>query len=92
MKKFTSCICNNANSLVLRARTALSNQRGDFYISDAVKIIIAVVLGALLLATGPRFLFFKKRITEVQDEYTLQILFLSACHWWKLAQRHFYLL
>ncbi|EEG54548.1 hypothetical protein CLOSTASPAR_03384 [[Clostridium] asparagiforme DSM 15981] len=42
--------------------------------------------------TGPRFLFFKKRITEVQDEYTLQILFLSACHWWKLAQRHFYLL
>ena len=29
---------------------ALSNQRGDFYISDAVKIIIAVVLGALLLA------------------------------------------
>ena len=34
----------------LRARMALSNQRGDFYISDAVKIIIAVVLGALLLA------------------------------------------
>ena len=50
MKKFTSCICNKANCLVLRARTALSNQRGDFYISDAVKIIIAVVLGALLLA------------------------------------------
>ena len=50
MKKFTSCIYNKANSLVLRARTALSNQRGDFYISDAVKIIIAVVLGALLLA------------------------------------------
>ena len=50
MKKFTSCICNKVNGLVLRARTALSNQRGDFYISDAVKIIIAVVLGALLLA------------------------------------------
>ena len=29
---------------------AVSNQRGDCYISDAVKIIIAVVLGALLLA------------------------------------------
>ena len=28
----------------------LSNERGDFYISDGVKIIIAVVLGALLLA------------------------------------------
>ena len=50
MKKFTSCICNKVNGLVLRARTALSNQRGDFYISDAVKIIIAVVLGALLLS------------------------------------------
>jgi hypothetical protein len=31
-------------------RRAILNQRGDFYISDAVKIIIAVVLGALLLA------------------------------------------
>ena len=29
---------------------AVRNQRGDFYISDAVKIIIGVVLGALLLA------------------------------------------
>lgn len=27
----------------------LINERGDFYISDAVKIIIAVVLGILLL-------------------------------------------
>lgn len=27
----------------------LANEAGDFYISDAVKIIIAVVLGALLL-------------------------------------------
>lgn len=33
-----------------RARMILENDRGDFYISDGVKIIIAVVLGALLLA------------------------------------------
>lgn len=33
-----------------RIHNALSNERGDFYISDGVKIIIAVVLGALLLA------------------------------------------
>ena len=33
-----------------QTREALSNERGDFYISDGVKIIIAVVLGALLLA------------------------------------------
>ena len=31
-------------------KNALQNERGDFYISDGVKIIIAVVLGALLLA------------------------------------------
>ena len=50
MKKMIHRIQNKSNLLCLRARTALSNQRGDFYISDAVKIIIAVVLGALLLA------------------------------------------
>jgi len=50
MIKIKNCICNKANHLIIRARMAVSNQRGDFYISDAVKIIIAVVLGALLLA------------------------------------------
>ena len=50
MKKFTTYICTKTNNLLNRSRMALSNQRGDFYISDAVKIIIAVVLGALLLA------------------------------------------
>lgn len=49
MKKVIHQIQNKTNLLCLRARMALSNQRGDFYISDAVKIIIAVVLGALLL-------------------------------------------
>ena len=33
-----------------RAWTILADDKGDFYISDGVKIIIAVVLGALLLA------------------------------------------
>lgn len=37
-------------NLKTRAAQALNNERGDFYISDGVKIIIAVVLGALLLA------------------------------------------
>ena len=32
-----------------QARAILRGDAGDFYISDAVKIIIAVVLGALLL-------------------------------------------
>ncbi|WP_444643144.1 DUF6133 family protein [Caproiciproducens sp. R1] len=36
-------------NLSSKAKLALCNQRGDFYISDGVKVIIAVVLGALLL-------------------------------------------
>jgi len=39
-----------ASALTAKARAAVSNDRGDFYISDAVRVIIAVVLGALLLA------------------------------------------
>lgn len=50
MRKITKCISNKANHFINRARMAVFNQRGDFYISDAVRIIIAVVLGALLLA------------------------------------------
>lgn len=53
MTKMIHQIQNKVNNLCLRTRMALSNQRGDFYISDAVKIIIAVVLGALLLAALP---------------------------------------
>jgi len=43
-------IRGKASAFSTRIRAAVSNQRGDFYISDAVKVIIAVVLGALLLA------------------------------------------
>ena len=59
MRKFTTRIYTKANYLLNRGRMALSNQRGDFYISDAVKIIIAVVLGALLLAA----------LTLIQDHF-----------------------
>ena len=50
MRKLTNKITAKAASAANRARTVLQNERGDFYISDGVKIIIAVVLGALLLA------------------------------------------
>ncbi len=50
MKKLNNAIHNRLDSTIRKTRQTLSNQRGDFYISDAVKIIIAVVLGALLLA------------------------------------------
>ena len=45
MRKFTTRIYTKANYLLNRGRMALSNQRGDFYISDAVKIIIAALIG-----------------------------------------------
>ncbi len=50
MKKLNNAVRNRLANAIRKARQTLSNQRGDFYISDAVKIIIAVVLGALLLA------------------------------------------
>lgn len=41
---------NRGKVMFLRTKKILANEKGDFYISDGVKIIIAVVLGALLLA------------------------------------------
>lgn len=50
MRKLVNRLSNKSNEVMLRAKLTLLNERGDFYISDGVKIIIAVVLGALLLA------------------------------------------
>lgn len=50
MQKIYNNLHGRIAVIVTKIRNTLSNQRGDFYISDAVKVIIAVVLGALLLA------------------------------------------
>ena len=50
MKKFMLTAKVKTIVAINRAKAVLKNERGDFYISDGVKIIIAVVLGALLLA------------------------------------------
>lgn len=50
MRKIVSTIERKTGNLLTRAKASLLNERGDFYISDGVKIIIGVVLGALLLA------------------------------------------
>ncbi len=50
MRKFVNSVKTKVSSATERTRGVLVNDRGDFYISDGVKIIIAVVLGALLLA------------------------------------------
>lgn len=50
MNKFRTSIKTKKTALIYRAGRILKSEAGDFYISDGVKIIIAVVLGALLLA------------------------------------------
>ncbi len=50
MRKIINHMYLKTNRFLNRVHGAIHNDRGDFYISDAVKIIIAVVLGALLLA------------------------------------------
>ena len=50
MHKFVNKLSVKAAITANLVKNALQNERGDFYISDGVKIIMAVVLGALLLA------------------------------------------
>lgn len=69
MKKVKEIIKGGSSRFISRSRMALSNQRGDFYISDAVKIIIAVVLGALLLA-ALTMLFNNTIIPRITQEIT----------------------
>ena len=61
MKKFFQKIADTVHSAVdhvksavtetvVRAETAVANTRGEGYVDSGVKILIAVVIGALLLA------------------------------------------
>ena len=56
MKKFFNSISNKINSIAVRTQTAIANTRGEGYVDSGVKILIAVVIGALLL-TGLYTLF-----------------------------------
>jgi uncharacterized membrane protein len=49
MRKFINTIKNKYNSAVISAKTAIANTRGEGYVDSGVKILIAVVIGALLL-------------------------------------------
>ena len=49
MKKITT-IQNKLSTIATRSKTALANTRGEGYVDTGVKILIAVVIGALLLA------------------------------------------
>lgn len=50
MKKIINTIQNKLATTALRTKTALTNTRGEGYVDTGVKILIAVVIGALLLA------------------------------------------
>ena len=50
MKKIITTIQNKLSTIAIRTKTALANTRGEGYVDTGVKILIAVVVGALLLA------------------------------------------
>ena len=50
MKKFFNNIKNKANAAVISVKTAIANKKAEGYVDSGVKILIAVVIGALLLA------------------------------------------
>ena len=50
MRKLFSKIKDKANELAVRAKTAVANVKAEGYVDSGVKILIAVVIGALLLA------------------------------------------
>ena len=50
MKNIFNKISNKANALAIRAKCAIDNVKAEGYVDSGVKILIAVVIGALLLA------------------------------------------
>ena len=49
MKKLFNKMQNKANALVIRAKTTIENVKAEGYVDTGVKIIIAVVVGAVIL-------------------------------------------
>ena len=49
MKKLFNKIQNKANELVIKARTTIENVKAEGLVDTGVKIIIAVVVGAVIL-------------------------------------------
>ena len=45
-----SKITSKVNKMIISVKNAVSNKRGEGYVDSGVKILIAVVVGALLLA------------------------------------------
>ncbi len=67
MKKFINKITGKANELAIRAKTALTAKEGEGYIDTAVKIIIGVVVGGVILA-GLYALFKNVVLVNLNDQ------------------------
>lgn len=52
MKNRMNKLAGKMNSMMICAHAALTDRRGEGYVDTAVKILMAVVIGALVLA-GP---------------------------------------
>ena len=50
MRKFINKLQNKATGAYISAKTALAAKKGEGYIDTALKIIISVVIGGLILA------------------------------------------
>ena len=50
MKKLVNSIRSKVNDMTTRAIVAVSNAKAEGYVDSGVKILIAVVIGALLLS------------------------------------------
>lgn len=50
MRKFFNSIKDKANTAVITVKTAIASKKAEGYVDTGVKILIAVVIGALLLA------------------------------------------
>ena len=50
MKKLFNKIKDKFNQITVRTKTAVDNVKAEGYVDSGVKILIAVVIGALLLA------------------------------------------
>lgn len=72
MRKFFNKMKNKVNALVIKARTTIENVKAEGYVDTGVKIIIAVVVGAVIL--GGLYALFNSVIlprlnTEIQNMF-----------------------
>lgn len=50
MKRIVNKVTHKANMLAIKAKMALTNNRAEGFVDTAIKILMAVVIGALVLA------------------------------------------